>query len=93
MKNKKINIIRKKLDKLDKQMLILIKKRSLLVNQILQQKKYKNEIIDKKRINVILKKIKIQSKNKKIDTKVTLSIWKAMIRAFINYEFRNFKKK
>ena len=93
MKNKKIINIRKKLDNLDISMLSLIKKRNLLVDQILSQKKYKNQIIDRKRIKVILKKIKKKSINKKIDTKVTETIWKAMIRAFINYEFKNFKKK
>ena len=55
MKNKKISIIRKKLDKLDISMLSLIKKRNLLVNKILEQKKYKNQIIDRQRIRVILK--------------------------------------
>ncbi len=93
MKNKKINIIRKKLDKLDNKMLSLIKKRNLLVNQILKEKKYKNQIIDRRRIKIILKKIKNQSKLKNIDTKITSTIWKAMIKAFIDYEFRNFKKK
>ena len=93
MKNKKINIIRKKLDKLDLKMLSIIKKRSLLVNQILKQKEYKNQIIDQKRIKKILNKIKKESKNKKIDPKITNTIWKSMIRAFINYEFKNFKKK
>ena len=92
MKNNKINIIRKKLDKLDLSMLALIKKRSFLVNKILNQKEYKNQIIDKKRIRVILKKIKIESKKKNIDSKITNAIWKSMIRAFINYEFKNFKK-
>ena len=62
MKNNKINIIRKKLDKLDLNMLSLIKSRSLLVNKILDQKKFKNQIIDKKRIRVILKKIYKESK-------------------------------
>jgi len=93
MKNNKINIIRKKLDRLDLIMLSIIKKRSLLVNKILAQKEFKNQIIDKKRINIILKKINIESKKKKIDPKITKTIWKSMIRAFINYEFRNFKKK
>ena len=46
MKNKKINLIRKKLDKLDLKMLTLIKKRSILVNKILCEKKYKNQITD-----------------------------------------------
>ena len=56
MKNNKINIIRKQLDKLDLSLLNLIKKRSLLVSKILKQKEYKNQIIDKKRIKVILRK-------------------------------------
>ena len=93
MKNKKINTIRKKLDKLDLKMLSIIKKRSLLVNQILKQKEFKNQIIDQKRIKIILNKINKESKNKKIDPKITNSIWKSMIKAFINYEFKNFKKK
>tara|TARA_A100001011_G_scaffold361304_1_gene409305 strand:+ start:459 stop:740 length:282 start_codon:yes stop_codon:yes gene_type:complete len=93
MKNKKINNIRKKLDALDNKLLILFKKRTLLVNEIIKTKKFKNQIIDKKRINVILKKIKIKSKIKKIDPKITNKIWKSIISAYIDYEFRNFKKK
>ena len=93
MKNIKILKIRKKLDKLDLNMLSIIKKRNLLVNKILKQKKFKNQIIDKKRIKIILKKINKESKRKKIDPKITNAIWKSMIRAFINYEFKNFKKK
>ena len=58
MINKKIAQIRKKLDKLDLKMLNIIKKRSILVNEVLKEKKYKNQIIDNKRINTILKKIK-----------------------------------
>ena len=93
MKNKKIKIIRKRLDKLDLSMLSIIKKRSLLVSKILAQKEFKNQIIDKKRIKIILKKISKESKKKNIDPKITNTIWKSMIRAFINYEFQNFKKR
>ena len=93
MKNKKINFIRKKLDKLDLKMLILIKKRSILVNKILKEKKYKNQIIDNERIRIILKKIKKESNKINLESKITNPIWKAMIRSFINYEYRNFKKK
>ena len=92
MKNK-INITRKKLDKLDNRLLDLIKKRTFLVNNILKNKKYKNQIIDKKRIKIILKTIKSNSLKKKIDPKITNRIWKSMIAAFIDYEYRNFKKK
>ena len=93
MKNKKIDFIRKKLDKLDLKMLNLIKKRSILVNKILKEKKYKNQIVDNKRIRIILKKITKESQKRNLDSKITNAIWKAMIRSFINYEFRNFKKK
>ena len=93
MKNKKIDFIRKKLDKLDLKMLNLIKKRSILVNKILKEKKYKNQIIDNKRIRIILKKITKESRKRNLDSKIANTVWKAMIRSFINYEFRNFKKK
>ena len=93
MINKNIIRIRKKLDKLDNLFLNLIKRRTKLVDQVLQNKKFKNQIIDRKRIKVILKNISIKSKNKKIDTKITNRIWRSMIKAFIDYEFRNFKKK
>ena len=54
MKNKKINNIRKKLDNLDNKLLILFKKRTHLVNKILETKQFKNQIIDRKRIKIIL---------------------------------------
>tara|TARA_B100000579_G_C22197434_1_gene561356 strand:+ start:29 stop:307 length:279 start_codon:yes stop_codon:yes gene_type:complete len=92
MKNIRLQKIRKKLDKLDDKFLLLIKKRTLLVNQVLLTKKFKNQIIDKKRIKMILSNIKIKSKRKKIDNKITNEIWKSMINAYIKYEFRNFKK-
>ena len=92
MKNIKLEKIRKKLDKLDDKFLLLIKKRTLLVNQVLLTKAFKNQIIDKKRIRKILKNIKMKSLKKKIDTNITNEIWKSMIRAYIKYEFRNFKK-
>ena len=64
MINKKILVIRGKLDKLDNQFLNLIKKRTNLVNKILKNKKYKKDIVDKKRIGIILKNISKKSKLK-----------------------------
>jgi chorismate mutase len=93
MVNKNILRIRKNLDKLDNNLLNLIRKRTNLVNQILYSKKFKKEIVDKKRIKTILKNISNKSKAKKIDVLITQKIWKAMISAFIDYEYRNFKKK
>ena len=93
MINKNIIKIRKKLDKLDNSLLAIIKKRSALVDLVIKNKKFKKDIIDKKRISIILKNILIKSKNKKIDPIITKRIWKSMISAFIDYEYRNFKKK
>jgi len=90
---KKLNQIRIKLDKLDNDLLKLIKKRSLLVNEVLKVKIHKKEIIDQKRINFILKKIKKKSIQTNIDPKITNRIWKNMIWSFIDYEKRNFRKK
>ena len=90
---KKLNQLRIKLDKLDSELLKIIKKRSLLVNEVLKVKVHKKEIIDQQRINFILNKIKKKSIQSKIDPKITNRIWKNMIWSFIDYEKRNFKKK
>ena len=93
LKKKKLNIIRKKLDILDNSLINIIKKRTLLVENVLKLKDYKNEIVDKKRINKILNNIKKKSIRNKIDPKITKRIWKNMIYAYIDFEKRNFKKK
>ena len=90
---KKLEIIRSKLDKLDNSLLSLIKYRTSLVKEVLKLKEFKKEIIDKKRIKFILKKIQIKSKKLNIDPKITNRIWKNMIWSYIDFEKRNFKKK
>ena len=93
LKKKKLNIIRKRLDTLDNSLIKLIKKRTALVKKVLKLKEYKNEIVDKKRINKILNNIKKKSIRNKIDPKITKRIWINMIYAYIDFEKRNFKKK
>ena len=93
-KNKiKLNFLRKKLDNLDIQLLKLVKERTEIIKKVLALKTYKNEIIDKKRISTILKKIKKESFKRNIDPKITHIIWKNMIWSYINFEKKNFKKK
>ena len=89
----KLNLLRKKLDKIDNQLLKIVKKRTEIVKKVLSLKNYKKEIIDKKRISVVLKKIKKESLKNNIDPKITLRIWKNMIWSYIDFEKRNFKKK
>jgi len=88
-----LNKLRSKLDKLDDSFIKLIKKRTDLVKKVLKLKKYKNQIVDKKRIKIILSKVKRKSIKNKIDPKITNRIWKNMIWSYINFERRNFKKK
>ena len=93
LKRKKLNKIRLKLDKLDNSLIKLIKQRTNLVNQVLKLKDKKKEIIDNKRIKIILKNIRKKSLMNKIDPKITNRIWKNMIWSYIDYEKRNFKRK
>ena len=93
MSNKNILKIRKKLDRLDDSLIAILKKRVRLVDQVLKNKKFKKDIVDKKRIKVILSNISKKSKRKKVDPIITKKIWSSMIKAFIDYEYKNFNKK
>ena len=90
---KKLKILRKRLDKLDNSFIKLIKKRTLIIKQVLKLKQSRKEIVDKKRIKFILNQIRKKSIKNKIDPKITNRIWKNMILSYIDYESRNFKKK
>ena len=92
-KNKGIEKIRKRLDLLDNKLLNIIKHRTKLVQMILSNKTSKKQIVDRARIKIILKNIKKKSIAKKIDTKLTNIIWSNMIKAYIDFEYRKFKKK
>jgi len=69
-KRKKLNILRKKLDLLDNKLIKLIKIRTNIVKEVLKLKTYKHEIVDKKRISIILKNIK-----KKLIKKIIKSLF------------------
>ena len=90
---KKLEVIRNKLDNLDNSLIKIIKKRTNLVKKVLALKEKKNQIVDQKRIKIILKNIKRKSIQNNIDPKITDKIWKNMISAYIDFERRNFKKR
>ena len=93
LKKEKLNKIRIELDKLDNSLIKIIKKRTNLVKKVLALKERKNQIVDQKRISLILKNIKKKSIQNNIDPKITNKIWRNMIYAYIDFERRNFKKK
>ena len=90
---KKLIIQRRKLDKLDNKLLSLIKIRTGIIKKVISLKNNKKEIVDKKRIAYILRKVKKASIKRKIDPTITNKIWKNMIWSYIDFERKNFKKK
>ena len=90
---KKLNILRNKLDKLDYKLLSIIKIRTEIIKNVISLKNNKKEIVDKKRISFILRKIKKASIKRKIDPTITNKIWKNMISSYIDFERKLFKKK
>jgi len=90
---KKLSIQRKKLDKLDNKLLSIIKIRTEIIKKVISLKNNKKEIVDKKRIAFILRKIKKASVKRNIDPTITNKIWKNMIWSYIDFERKTFKKK
>ena len=93
LKRKKLSKIRFELDKLDNSLIRIIKKRTNLVKKVLLLKEKKSEIVDQRRIRIILNNIRKKSVKNNIDPKITNRIWKNMIWSYIDFERRNFKKK
>ena len=93
MYKRKLKIVRNKIDKLDVKLLDIIKKRTKLVEEVIKIKKYKKQIVDKSRIKEVLKKIRKNSIKIKIDPQITKNIWISIIKSYINYEKRIFKRK
>ena len=93
MNKKKLIKARSKIDKLDRAIFNLIKKRTAVVKYMLSLKKFKNQIVDYKRIDKILRKIRRDSIRNKIDHRITIRIWKSMNWSYVDFQRRNFKKK
>ena len=95
MKNnsREMRLIRKKIDQVDDKLLPLMVRRSKLVEKALGLKKKQTEIVDKKRINEISKKIVKKTSELGGNSKLLKSIWLSIIKNFIDYENQEFKKK
>tara|TARA_B100000579_G_scaffold325715_1_gene275547 strand:+ start:421 stop:708 length:288 start_codon:yes stop_codon:yes gene_type:complete len=95
MKNNstEMKLVRKQIDQIDDKLLPLMVKRSKLVEKALNLKKNKTEIVDKKRIEEISRKISKKTAELGGNSKLLKSIWLSIIKNFIDYENREFKKK
>jgi len=85
MSQKKIQKIRSNIDAIDKRIIKLLGKRK---KQVLKIAKYKNKrtIVDKKRINQVIKKIKTEAKKNKIDFILVKNFWIKLIEYSIKLE-------
>ena len=86
-KSKNITKVRKNIDTIDLKILKLLSLRRKQVIKIIKFKK-RSEIVDKKRINLMLKNLVQKGKKLKVESFIVVNLWKAMINSFIKLERR-----
>ena len=69
----------------------LISERKDLVSEVINFKT-RDQIVDKKRIDKIINRLKKEAKKKDIPNEIIIEIWMAMIQSFIKYEKKIFDK-
>ena len=81
--------LRKNIDEIDLKILDLIEKRKDLVTKVVSVKK-REQIIDQKRIEFILNKLRVEASNRGLAVEFIEEIWTLMIKNFIKYEEKIF---
>ena len=81
--------LRKNIDEIDLEILDLIEKRKDLVTEVVKLKK-RDQIVDQKRIEFILNKLKVEASKRGLAIEFIEEIWTLMIKNFIKYEERIF---
>ena len=77
--------LRKNIDELDLKILDLIEERKDLVTEVVKLKR-RDQIVDQKRIEFILNKLKVEASNRGLAVEFIEEIWTLMIKNFIEYE-------
>tara|TARA_X000000368_G_scaffold391031_1_gene354716 strand:+ start:1013 stop:1309 length:297 start_codon:yes stop_codon:yes gene_type:complete len=81
--------IREEIDEVDIQILDLIFNRKKLVTEVVKLKK-RNQIIDNKRIEDILVRLRQEASKRDLPEEFVEEVWKLMIKTFIAYEEKIF---
>ena len=81
--------LRKNIDEIDLEILDLIEKRKDLVTEVVKLKK-RDQIVDQKRIEFILNKLKVEASKRGLAIEFIEEIWTLMIENFIKYEEKIF---
>ena len=91
-KFKNLKEVRKNIDKVDTHLVKLIEEREYYAKEAVKFKTDRTQIIDRKRINSVLRRVKKLSKKYKVSILTVEKIWKLMIQNFIILENKLFKK-
>ena len=91
-KFKNLKEVRKNIDKVDTHLVKLIAEREYYAKEAVKFKTDRTQIIDRKRINSVLRRVKKLSKKYKVSILTVEKIWKLMIQNFIILENKLFKK-
>ena len=81
--------LRKNIDEIDLKILDLIQKRKDLVTEVVKLKK-RDQIVDQKRIEFILNKLRKEALSRGLAVEFIEDIWTLMIKNFIKYEEKVF---
>ena len=81
--------LRKDIDEIDLKILDLIQKRKDLVTEVVKLKK-RDQIVDQKRIEFILNKLRKEALSRGLAVEFIKEIWTLMIKNFIKYEEKIF---
>ena len=91
-KFKNLKEVRKNIDNVDTRLVKLIAEREFYAKEAVKFKIDRSQIIDRKRINAVLSRVKKLSKKYKVNSLTVEKIWKLMIQNFIILEKKLFKK-
>ena len=91
-KFKNLKEVRKNIDNVDTRLVKLIAEREFYAREAVKFKIDRRQIIDRKRINTVLSRVKKLSKKYKVNSPTVEKIWKLMIQNFIILEKKLFKK-
>ena len=91
-KFKNLKEVRKNIDNVDTRIVKLIAEREFYAREAVKFKTDRSQIIDRKRINAVLSRVKKLSKKYKINNLNVEKIWKLIIQNFIILENKLFKK-
>ena len=88
----KLEKLREEIDKLDKEILVLIAQRQRCVEKVALVKNNKDLVVDKKRIEEVVARVKTLAKEKGLSEKIAVALWRKLIELSIDHEFEILKK-